>query len=332
MDDARCTRYNGRILGLEIQNTFDKVRHSAILAQVSRLNVGRRAYDYIKDFLTGRTTKICAGDLQPPENQLGSVGTLQGSVISPLLFNLVLIGVANRLARVADVRHSTYADDVTSWVTGESDGHTEITLQEAFNAIEEQLRASGLVCSPSKSELLVLPPKGAGRKRRHMKATYERPRITIRTEGGQVIPEVEKKRVLGLLIERNRVNGATVTKLATKAAAGMRLIRRVSNRRAGMKEESLTGLVQSFAISHIAYVAAFHKWRPCERTKIDASIRKTYKTALELLWTNTDEFTALGVHNSIPRYRADTELSADTVRQRDFALCPVRLGHKAQSS
>ncbi|XP_070381576.1 uncharacterized protein [Dermacentor albipictus] len=48
--------------------------------------------------------------------------------------------------------------------------------------------------------------------------------ITVKNAGGQVIPEVEKIRVLGLLIQRNRVNGETVNKRAGKAAAPMRLI------------------------------------------------------------------------------------------------------------
>ncbi|XP_049511435.1 S-adenosylmethionine sensor upstream of mTORC1 [Dermacentor silvarum] len=64
------------------------------------------------------------------ENKLGSVGTPQGSVISPLLFNLVMIGVGNRLERVTGVRHTIYADDVTLWVPGRSDGHIETTLQK----------------------------------------------------------------------------------------------------------------------------------------------------------------------------------------------------------
>ncbi|KAG0410656.1 hypothetical protein HPB47_012235 [Ixodes persulcatus] len=80
----------------------------------------------------------------------------------------------------------------------------------------------------------------------------------------------------------------------------MRLIKRVSNRRAGIKEESLTRLVQSFAVGHITYVAAFHNWRPSERNKIDATIRKTYKAALGLLGsTSTENFMALGVHNTL---------------------------------
>ncbi|XP_037570630.1 protein YkfC-like [Dermacentor silvarum] len=139
IDDMTGTKDNRAILGLDLQSSFDKVRHSAILAQVSRLNMGRKTYEYIKDFLTERTTEICAGDLQLEEKKLGSVGTPQGSVISPLLFNLVMIGVANRLERVTGVRHNIYADDVTLWVPGESDEHIKTTLQEAVNAIEEQL-------------------------------------------------------------------------------------------------------------------------------------------------------------------------------------------------
>ncbi|XP_070378132.1 uncharacterized protein [Dermacentor albipictus] len=211
IDDTTGTNDNRAILGLDLQSAFDK----------------KDNYQYIKEFLTERTTEICAGDLKLEEKKLGSVGTPQGSVISPLLFNLVMIGVANRLKRVAGVRHTIYADDVTLWVPGGSDGHIETTLQEAVNAIAEQLGGSGLVCSPAKSELLVIPPTGAGRKRKNMEAKYERPKITIKTAGGQVIPEVEKIRVLGLLIQRNRVNGETVNKFVGKAAAAMRLIKRM---------------------------------------------------------------------------------------------------------
>ncbi|XP_065283174.1 uncharacterized protein [Dermacentor albipictus] len=181
IDDTMSTKDNRAILTLDLQSAFDK----------------------IKDFLTEQTTENCAGDLQLEEKKLGSVGTPQGSVISPLLFNLVMIGLANWLERVAGVRHTIYADDVTLWVPGRSDGHIETTLQEAVNAIEEQLDGSGVICSPAKSELLVIPPRGAGRKRKNMEVKYERPKITVKTAGGPAIPEVEKIRVLGLLIQRS---------------------------------------------------------------------------------------------------------------------------------
>ncbi|XP_077547903.1 uncharacterized protein LOC144160455 [Haemaphysalis longicornis] len=64
LDDTTNTQDNRAILGLDLQSAFDKVSHSAILAQVSRLNMGKRTYAYIKDFLTGRTTEVNAGDLR----------------------------------------------------------------------------------------------------------------------------------------------------------------------------------------------------------------------------------------------------------------------------
>lgn len=123
----------------------------------------------------------------------------------------------------------------------------------------------------------MLPPKNAGRKRKYDEDNdHASSKITVRTQGGQVIPEVDKIRVLG---EESR----TATKLATTADAAMHLVTRVSNRKGGMKEENLTRLVQSFVISHIAYMAAFNNWRPSERAKIDAVTRKAYKMALGLL-------------------------------------------------
>lgn len=60
-DDTTHTHDNRAILGLDRLSAFDKVTHSAILARVSQLNMLKRTYAYIKDFLTGRTTDINAG-------------------------------------------------------------------------------------------------------------------------------------------------------------------------------------------------------------------------------------------------------------------------------
>lgn len=253
--------------------------------------MGQRTFAYIRDFLSERTTAISVGDIQLPIKTLGSVGTPQGSVISPILFNMVMIGVANRLAGLPDVKHTIYADDITLWMTGGSDGHIEAALQQAIDVIENQLQGTGLICSPAKSELLILPPNG-----RCKGTTLD---ITLRTRDGTAIHHVKTLRVLGIHIDALRHNGLAIRKLETKMETATRLIRRVSTRHAGMKEASLLRLVQSFAVSHVAYVAAFHDWKAAERKKLDAIIRKAYKAALGLYaHTSTDkllelEFTTL---------------------------------------
>ncbi|XP_077564790.1 uncharacterized protein LOC144180295 [Haemaphysalis longicornis] len=316
LDDSGASRDNKAILGLDLQSAFDNVKHSAILSQVSKLNMGERSYNYIQDFLTGRTAQLRAGHLQLDDKKLGSTGTPQGSVISPLLFNLVMIGVANRLATVG-IRHTIYADDITLWVDRGSDGHIETKLQEAVDAIEEHLDGTGLVCSPSKSELLVIPPR-RGRTTDRQQGT-----IRITTRSGQIVPEVSKIRVLGMIIERHRRNGETIARITAKTADAMRLIRRVTSRKAGMKEDSLIRLVHSFVISHITYVAAYHNWLQHERNKINAIIRRAYKSALGLFEsTSTPLFLKLGVHNTLEEI-AEAQRTAQLER-----LSTTRTGRK----
>lgn len=226
---------NKAILGLDLQSAFDKVKHSPILSQVSRLSIGERSYNYIRDFPTGRTAELRAGDLQLQEMRLGSMGTPQGSVISLLLFNLVMIGVAERLEKIEGVRHTIYADDIMLWLQEGSDTHIKGKLQEAVYAIEDQLNGSGLICSPSKSELLVLPPRRVNLSK-YKPRMYEE--IKVVTRSGRVIPEVGKIRALGTVVEKQRRNGEAVARLTAKVANVMRLIKRVANRKAGIRKES----------------------------------------------------------------------------------------------
>ncbi|KAG0436899.1 hypothetical protein HPB47_017709 [Ixodes persulcatus] len=290
------TRGTRAILGLDLESAFDKVVHSAILRQISQRNLGLRTYNFVKDFLTDRRAVLVAKDLQLEEQTLGSVGTPQGSVISPTLFNLVMIGVAEKLQDIEYVRHTIYADDITLWVHSGSDGHIESTLQSAIDAIEAHLQGTGLRCSPKKSELLLYRPAQRGK----LKARRNCEEISLRTSDGTTIPTVPKIRVLGMIIEATGHNGGTITRLVHKTSNATRLLKRIANRRSGMREENLTRLIHSFVVCHIAYVAAFHNWYRKEEDKINVLIRRVYKSALGLPEsTGTDRLFQLGIHNTL---------------------------------
>lgn len=162
------------ILALDIKSAFDNVSHAATLSQVEQLGLGKRTYNYVRAFLTDRTASLHVGHLQLKERKLGSTGAPQGAVISPFLFNLVMMPVAKRLSRLPHVRHAIYADDITLWMAGGNTGHIEASLQEAIQQIEEGLRGTGLRCSPQKSALLILPPLGYWRKPSAAEAANER--------------------------------------------------------------------------------------------------------------------------------------------------------------
>lgn len=48
IDDRTKTQDNKAVLGLDLQGTFDKVKHSAILAKVNKLNLGNNKNEQLQ--------------------------------------------------------------------------------------------------------------------------------------------------------------------------------------------------------------------------------------------------------------------------------------------
>lgn len=290
------------ILGLDLKKAFDNVKHSTILTRIIELGLGKRTYDYVRDFLTDRTARITLGELESGEIEMGSAGTPQGSVISPLLFNLALIGLPAKLEEIDGLSHSLYADDITLWVTRGCDGQIEQTLQRAIDTVQRFLEDTGLTCSAEKSELLVYRPTRRGRKPKYSEqsANHAEEAIQLTTSEGHVIPKVDVIRVLGLYIAANGHNGETVRRLEHAVNQTIRLLKRITNRHSGMKEGNTIRLVQAFVLSRITYVASYLNWHVAEKIKLDCLIRKVYKQALCLpMNTSTVKLLELGLHNTL---------------------------------
>lgn len=194
------------LLALDLKKAFDTVTHVAILTGLASINPGHRTYNYVKAFLTARTATIRIGHNEDGPFNLANRGTPQGAVISPLLFNLALLRLAHELKQIPNLRFSLYADDITLWVTGGSDAHIESTLQAGTDVVSTQANKAGLICSPTKSELLILPPK------RTASATCK---FEILVQGHPV-PQVPKLKVLGLIIQQNRTNSELIRQLSSQ--------------------------------------------------------------------------------------------------------------------
>ncbi|KAM7295141.1 hypothetical protein ISCGN_024646 [Ixodes scapularis] len=144
--------------------------------------------------------------------ELGSKGTPQGAVLSPLLFNLALRGLPEALGVVPGVEHAIYADDITLWCREGNDAEIEERLQAAAKIVEDYAEECGLKCAPEKSELLVL------------RNPYERvsEQIEVWVSGKRVSKPTEI-RILGQLIRQGRGNKSTIDKLDTMTTQLKRL-------------------------------------------------------------------------------------------------------------
>lgn len=278
------------VLALDLSKAFDRVEHHAILTALSPLNVGTRTYTYIQAFLTARTAELQFGPLTHPTYTLKSVGTPQGSVLSPFLFNITLIPLARQLATVPHLKHTLYADDITLWSTHGSDGDIQDTIQTAANLTQNYAVSVGLTCSPEKSGLLCIRPKSRN---------SPSPPIVIELDGRSV-PEVDTLRILGMHIQSDGKNTNTIRRLKQVAGAISHLIRRVSGRYRGMKEGDLCRLIHAFVLSRVLYCTPYLQLSRRDTETLDALIRRAYKVALHLpISTPTDRLLKLGLHNTI---------------------------------
>ncbi|KAH6947931.1 hypothetical protein HPB50_022107 [Hyalomma asiaticum] len=70
------------------------------------------------------------------------------------LFNLAIRSLPSKLNLIPGLRHTLYTDDITLWTAMASDSQIEGTLQR--DMVIKHVTDTGLECSHSKSELLVL--------------------------------------------------------------------------------------------------------------------------------------------------------------------------------
>ncbi|XP_049514049.1 uncharacterized protein LOC125941139 [Dermacentor silvarum] len=153
------------------------------------MDLGSKFHGFVSSFLRGRRATLKVGEVKSDPFELGARGTPEGSVISPLLFNVAIRGLSARLSEVDGVNHALHTNDITVWCDGGSEGRVEESLQAALSCTEDFLAGAGLQLSPSKSELFLYRPTRRGRIPKGQ-VPLEKVDISIRMAIGQVIPKV----------------------------------------------------------------------------------------------------------------------------------------------
>lgn len=83
------------------------------------------------------------------------------------------------------------------------------------------------------------------------------------------------------------------------AEQATQMLRRVTNRQRGMKEQDTTRLVQAFILSRITYMAPYEVLTRKEEEQLDVIIQKAYKQALGIIMSaSTTRLLKLGLHNT----------------------------------
>lgn len=135
----------------DIEKAYDMLWREGLLIKLNLLGIGGRIYNWIMDFLMGRTIQVRVGSSTSKVYSIEN-GTPQGSVCSPILFNIMINDIFQLIEpRVAK---SLYADDGAIWKRGRNLEYVARKIQEAITVVEEWANTWGFKLSVSKTKVI----------------------------------------------------------------------------------------------------------------------------------------------------------------------------------
>ena len=141
----------------DIQKAFDRVWHCKLLSKLKQLEISGNVYNVIKSFLHNRSMTVKHGNAYS-KNHFLDMGSPQGSVLSPLLFIILLHDIDK--VDIGDNELLLYADDIcliSNIVQIKQYGHTiKDKHQKAIDALSEYLEDLGLNFASEKTQFQVV--------------------------------------------------------------------------------------------------------------------------------------------------------------------------------
>lgn len=140
----------------DIEKAYDMMWKEGLLIKLDKMGIGGKLYNCIKDFLFGRYIQVRVGK-SISDQFLVENGTPQGSVISPVLFLIMINDVYNNVN--PDIGKSLFADDGAIWKRGRNMDFVVKKVQEAVNEVEEWSLNWGFKLSVEKSKSIFFTRK-----------------------------------------------------------------------------------------------------------------------------------------------------------------------------
>jgi len=132
---------------LDFTRAFDLIWIDGLLLKLISLNITGKIYNWIKNFLENRKSKVKIQNAFSDPYSLDN-GTPQGSSLSPTLF-LIMINDFPELTR--NTTPSLFADDSSIWRSGKNLEQISHHLQQDIEIIEKWCSKWGFVINPEKS-------------------------------------------------------------------------------------------------------------------------------------------------------------------------------------
>ena len=133
----------------DLRQAFDSVNHNLMLYKVAKAGINGRMISWLEMFLKDRTFQYMVGNSKSQTKTIKR-GLPQGSALSPLLFNIMMID----LPLIEGVEVMDFADDIAITTTTKTIEEAGELIERAIRAIEVWTRRWKLTINPHKSKAM----------------------------------------------------------------------------------------------------------------------------------------------------------------------------------
>ena len=133
---------------IDLQSAFDTANREVILEQLSKFGIHGKLISWIRGYLSNRSASVLFHGVKSGNTRTFELGTPQGGVLSPMLFNVLMHTLISNLPLQRDEALICYADDICLKTT------SKLRLQSLLTALTQKCIECGLIMSVEKTQIL----------------------------------------------------------------------------------------------------------------------------------------------------------------------------------
>ncbi len=207
-------------LSLDVNAAFNNTNISSLVNAMAETGMNKEICHWLQTMLSTRRATAKNGESSRTKHV--QRGTPQGSVISPILFNLLMNNIIKKFEnKFRDIEIFNYADDLLIILKGKKIMPILKTLEMGVKWLNEELKNNGLSFSASKSNIMLLEKNKHSKFKPLNEEKDKKGNIIQQGNGvkidGKAIKWVKELKYLGIWI-KNKLNWKTHLDYAIKKA------------------------------------------------------------------------------------------------------------------